>query len=101
MHWSAKKLIDWYCTLRRADPALEGSAKIESEGFPEEPPLAIQEEKIRSAKIDPETFDFFYVHYYHRILSFCYGRTLHRDTAEDLTSETFAKALDNIGKYRW
>jgi len=78
---------------------MAGSADVDA--LPEEPELAIQEVHIHAAKIDPETFDFFYVYFYHRILSFCYRRTRSRDAAEDLTAETFLKALDNIGGYRW
>lgn len=104
MYWSAKKLLRWYYTLRRDDPPPDGSLVDGSDDvdtLPKEPELAIQEVHIRSAKIDPETFDFFYAHYYHRILRFCYRRTRSRDAAEDLTAETFLKALDNIGGYQW
>lgn len=104
MNWSAKKLLNWYYTLRRVDPPPDVSLEVgsdDADALPEEPALAIQEDHIQSAKIDPETFDFFYVHYYHRIFRFCYGRTRRRDAAEDLTAETFLKALDNLGGYRW
>lgn len=46
-----------------------------------------------------ECFTEIYRYYFDAIYRFIYYRTLHRETAEDLTSQTFFKALDNIGKY--
>ena len=66
-----------------------------------DPELAIERRMLRLAGVDPERFEFFYRKYYGRILRFFYHRTLHRETAEDLTGETFTRALDRLGRFRW
>lgn len=44
-------------------------------------------------------FTFLYDAYFKKIYDFIYYRTMHQETAEDLTSQTFLKALENIKKY--
>jgi len=46
-----------------------------------------------------EYFGSLYDSYVRRIYDFIYFRTHHKQTAEDLTSLVFTKALDNFGKY--
>jgi RNA polymerase sigma-70 factor (ECF subfamily) len=46
-----------------------------------------------------EDFDPLYRAYVSRIYAYLYRRTLHREVAEDLTSQTFIKALEGIGGY--
>ncbi len=45
-------------------------------------------------------FGVVYDAYFRSIYNFIYYKTLHRETAEDLTSKTFTKALKNINDYR-
>lgn len=47
----------------------------------------------------PERFDELYVSYAERIYRFIFFKTLHKETAEDLTSEVFMKALERIGQF--
>jgi len=47
-----------------------------------------------------EDFDPLYRQYVKPIYGFIYRRTLARETAEDLTSATFMKALEKIGQYK-
>ncbi|MFZ6036149.1 MAG: RNA polymerase sigma factor [Patescibacteria group bacterium] len=49
---------------------------------------------------DMERFGELYDDYVDRMYAFVYARTLHRETAEDLTSAVFIKALGHIGRYR-
>lgn len=49
---------------------------------------------------DLSQFDVLYTRHVSAIYSYLYRRTLHRQTAEDLTSTTFLKALDKIRTYR-
>jgi RNA polymerase sigma factor (sigma-70 family) len=44
-------------------------------------------------------FDPLYRAYVSKIYAYLYRRTLHREIAEDLTSQTFIKALEGIGGY--
>jgi RNA polymerase sigma-70 factor, ECF subfamily len=46
-----------------------------------------------------EQFGQLYESYVDKIYHFLYYRTAHKETAEDLTSTTFIKALDNIKKF--
>src|SRR3989339_340635 len=48
---------------------------------------------------DPEQFGVLYDKYIKKIYDFIYYKTHHRETAEDLTSKTFMKALQNIGGF--
>lgn len=48
---------------------------------------------------DLRSFDPLYEAYAKRIYAYVYRRTLHKQTAEDLTSTTFLKALEHIGSY--
>lgn len=47
-----------------------------------------------------EEFTFLYDKYIRKIYNFIYYRTYHKETAEDLTSQTFIKALENIAKFK-
>lgn len=46
-----------------------------------------------------EDFEELYVRYLKGIYAFIFYRTMDRSTAEDLTSQTFLKALEHIGSY--
>lgn len=50
---------------------------------------------------DAEAFGQLYDHYLPGIFRFVYYRVSSRTLAEDLTSETFTRALRSIGKFRW
>ena len=57
-------------------------------------------ELIERAKTDSEAFGQLFEAYYGRILTYTYRCTLNLAVAEDLTSNTFFKALRSIRKYR-
>ena len=46
-----------------------------------------------------EKFSYLYDQYIQKIYDFIYYKTLHKQTAEDLTSKTFMKALEKIGSF--
>lgn len=48
---------------------------------------------------ESERFGELYDRYIRRIYTFIYYKTLHKETAEDLTSDTFIKALKNISSF--
>lgn len=48
---------------------------------------------------DLEKFGLLYDKYIKKIYDFIYYKTTHKETAEDLTSQTFFKALDKIGGF--
>lgn len=56
---------------------------------------------VERAKRDPDSFGQLYDIYFERIYAFVYRKTGDRQTAEDLTSDTFYKALANIKKYEY
>jgi RNA polymerase sigma-70 factor (ECF subfamily) len=47
---------------------------------------------------DTQSFGMLYEHFVEPIYNFIYYKTHHKETAEDLTSQTFFKALDSIKK---
>ncbi len=50
---------------------------------------------------DAEAFGQLYDHYHGSVYRFVYYRTRSQSLAEDLTSETFLRALRNMGGFRW
>ena len=48
---------------------------------------------------DPRQFGILYDRYIRKIYDFIYFKTHHKETAEDLTSKTFMKALSNLGRF--
>jgi RNA polymerase sigma-70 factor (ECF subfamily) len=56
---------------------------------------------VRAARKDPEAFGALYDEYFDKILSYTYRRTGNLVDAEDATSETFFKAMRNMGRFRW
>ena len=55
---------------------------------------------VERARSDPEAFGILYDQTYDRILNFIYRRTLNVSIAEELTSNTYFKALRAIGRYK-
>ena len=57
-------------------------------------------ELVEQARSDPDAFGRLYEAHYSRILTYIYRRTLDVSVAEDLTSNTFLKALRSLPAYR-
>jgi RNA polymerase sigma-70 factor, ECF subfamily len=56
---------------------------------------------VEHAKRDPEAFGELYDVYFDRIYAYIYRKTGDRQAAEDLTSDTFMKALTHLKSYRF
>lgn len=56
---------------------------------------------VEAARKDPAKFSGLYELYFDRIYAFIARRVRDRETAEDLTSEVFHKALANLPCYEW
>jgi RNA polymerase sigma-70 factor (ECF subfamily) len=56
---------------------------------------------VEQAKRDPEAFGQLYDIYFGKIYAYIYRKAGDRQAAEDLTSETFMKALANIQHYKY
>jgi RNA polymerase sigma-70 factor (ECF subfamily) len=63
--------------------------------------IALERKWLKLVKTDPRMFLYFYDKYYDMIYRHIFWRTLDADATEDLTAETFFKALEGIGRYRW
>lgn len=50
-------------------------------------------------KVNRDNFSQLYDKYINKIFNFIYYKTHHKETAEDLTSETFIKALDKLDRF--
>ena len=56
---------------------------------------------VERAKTAPEAFAFLYDLYFGRIYSYAYYRTRSHHEAEDVAAETFRRAFEHIGSYRY
>jgi RNA polymerase sigma-70 factor (ECF subfamily) len=63
--------------------------------------MAEEEDLIEKAKKDPEAFSELYEKYYSQIFGYILKRVADLEIAQDVTSETFLKALKNLWQFRW
>ena len=65
--------------------------------------MTLKEEKelIKKAKRDPEVFGKLYDEYYPQIFGYTLKRVANLEIAQDITSETFFKALKKLWQFRW
>lgn len=63
--------------------------------------LEKEKELIRKAKKDPKIFGELYDKYYPQIFGYILKRTADLEIAQDITSETFFKALKKLWQFRW
>ena len=64
--------------------------------------MAEEEKKlIERAKKDPEVFSELYEKYYSQMFGYILKRVANLEIAQDVTSETFLKALKNLWQFRW
>lgn len=63
--------------------------------------LTEEEKLISRSKNDSEAFGELYDNYHSQIYGYILKRTGNIAIAEDITSDTFFKALDNLSKFRW
>ncbi|MFC1946608.1 RNA polymerase sigma factor [Chloroflexota bacterium] len=63
--------------------------------------LKQEKDLIERAKYSSEAFGELYDLYYNRIFGYALRRSADIDSAKDITSEVFFKALKNIRKFRW
>ena len=84
------------------DPVIALPLQIDSP-LPEESiasPLPSERDLVERAKTDPVAFGELYEANYDRIINYIYRRTLDRVVAEELTSNTFVKALRALPKFQ-
>jgi RNA polymerase sigma-70 factor, ECF subfamily len=63
--------------------------------------LEQEKEVVARAKTDSRAFGELYEHYYSPILAYILRRTASLETAQDICSEVFFKALHNLEKFHW
>jgi RNA polymerase sigma-70 factor, ECF subfamily len=56
---------------------------------------------VEAAQKDPAKFADLYEIHFERVYAYIVRRVRDRDTAEDLVSEVFHKALENLSRYEW
>ena len=65
-------------------------------------PEALDEQTlVEAAQADPARFFDLYERYFHRVWAYVIRRTANRAEAEDVTSEVFRRALENLRGYEW
>ncbi|MGZ4035941.1 MAG: RNA polymerase sigma factor [Bacteroidia bacterium] len=62
--------------------------------------ILLEQDLIKAAKKDASKFDTLYKKYYEQIFLFILKRVESEDTAADITSQVFLKALTNLSKYK-
>lgn len=60
-----------------------------------------EKELVKRARKDPNAFSELYELNYKKIFNYILRRTTNIEIAQDITSETFVKALENIGGFKW
>jgi RNA polymerase sigma-70 factor (ECF subfamily) len=63
--------------------------------------LSEEKELVRQAQKAPDAFAKLYDHYYPKIFGYVLRRTANIEVAQDITSETFLKALAKLWQFRW
>lgn len=63
--------------------------------------LGEEKELVRQAQEDSDAFAGLYDQYYPRIFGYVLRRTANLETAQDITSETFLKALKKLWQFQW
>lgn len=63
--------------------------------------LLYEKQIIDAAKTNPERFGELYDKHVEKVYRYIYRRVSDRQTAEDLTSITFTKAIKNLPGYKW
>jgi len=63
--------------------------------------LSEEKELVRQAQKSPDAFAQLYDQYYPRIFGYVLRRSANLEAAQDITSETFLKALAKLWQFRW
>jgi RNA polymerase sigma-70 factor, ECF subfamily len=63
--------------------------------------IKIEKKWLQLSRLDHSEFVRLYEKYLERVYRYISARTKSPETAEDLTSETFVIALENLDKFRW
>jgi RNA polymerase sigma-70 factor (ECF subfamily) len=63
--------------------------------------LSEEKELVRQAQKAPDAFAKLYDQYYPKIFGYVLRRTVNLEAAQDITSETFFKALRRLWQFRW
>jgi len=63
--------------------------------------LSEEKELVRQAQKAPDAFAKLYDRYYPKIFGYVLRRTANLESAQDITSETFLKALRKLWQFRW
>jgi len=63
--------------------------------------LIEEKELVRQAQNAPDAFAQLYDHYYPKIFGYILRRTANLEAAQDITSETFFKALRKLWQFQW
>ena len=63
--------------------------------------LTAERRLIEASQEDPRRFAQLYERYFDRVYAFALVRTADRARAEDVTAETFRRALQNLSRFEW
>lgn len=80
---------------------MESEMAVEVDGLVSQGMLNEERLLVERARCNREAFGDLYTRYSSRVYAYAYKRTGSRESAEDITSNTFVLALEGIGKYEW
>jgi RNA polymerase sigma-70 factor (ECF subfamily) len=63
--------------------------------------LDVERRMIEAAQLDSRRFAELYARHFERVYAFAVTRTANRGDAEEVTAETFARALRSLGRFEW
>jgi RNA polymerase sigma-70 factor (ECF subfamily) len=63
--------------------------------------LSEEKQLVENAKNNAEAFGRLYDHYFPKVYAFIASKTYDSDDAEDITGDTFMKALENLHRFEW
>lgn len=80
---------------------LKDHAQVKKDRMLDAKQLEAERRLIQSSQQHPHRFAELYDRYFDRVYAFALTRTGDRTSAEDVTSETFRRALENILSFEW
>jgi RNA polymerase sigma-70 factor (ECF subfamily) len=61
----------------------------------------LEKKLVEESRNNPEVFGKIFEEYYPAIFRYCLHRTANTEVSNDITSETFYKALNKLGSFKW
>jgi len=91
----------WFSRSHRRDAAIDAAGAVTLSGVDENRNAEDEQALVERARADPSAFAELYRRYLPRVHAFAYRRTGRVETAEDITSAAFERAMRGLGQFQW